>query len=159
MGADTPTLAPWRSIQETSAHDATTARTASSYFTQANSKAPHSEIPHELGFRARGVPFAHTQARAISLVARSLALTNLVLRLVAGVMIHITYGYEALDDSGELAVNVERAMHMTSSAGNVGITLIDMIPPRMLLDLLIYSHFDRTIIQFASFRPGYLEWV
>ena len=45
-------------------------------------------------------------------------------------MLHITYGHEVKDDSDELAVNVEKAMQMTSSAGNVGTTIIDLFPPR-----------------------------
>ena len=46
-------------------------------------------------------------------------------------MIHITYGHDVLNDDDELAVNVEKAMQMTSSAGSVGTTLLDLIPPRM----------------------------
>lgn len=34
------------------------------------------------------------------------------------------------DDSDELAVNVEKAMQMTSSAGNVGTTIMDLFPLR-----------------------------
>lgn len=48
-------------------------------------------------------------------------------------MIHITYGHDVLNDDDELAVNVEKAMQMTSSAGSVGTTLLDLVPPRMTI--------------------------
>ncbi|THH08835.1 hypothetical protein EW145_g2441 [Phellinidium pouzarii] len=49
-------------------------------------------------------------------------------RLVAGMIILITYGHEVESDDDALAGLVERVMYMTASAGSVGTTLMDLLP-------------------------------
>ena len=51
-------------------------------------------------------------------------------------MIHMTYGHEVTDDNDDLAVNVEKAVQMTSTTGTFGVTLLDLFPPRKIFFLL-----------------------